>query len=165
MKYLISRRLEEPGPEHLGLHNWPKVYLHEHTAKTTQENHSELAQTWTQSNNFREIWKCLSNHSPHPAWQNLKASAEKNGRNSPNPGIQSLCVWLKNTWWPASSPAPPYAGDVSRFSRRRYRSTTWLVMEPGIIITPNFFVWPEEVSRLFFPRFFSCILSLGVWVA
>ena len=33
-----------------------------------------------QSNISGETWKCLSSDGPHPAWQSLRRSAEKNGR-------------------------------------------------------------------------------------
>ena len=48
------------------------------------------ALTWTQSNISGETWKWLSTHGPHPTWQSLRGSAEKNGRKSSNPVVQSL---------------------------------------------------------------------------
>ena len=47
------------------------------------------ALTWTQSNISGETWKCAPT-GPHPTWQSLRGSAEKNGRKSPNPAVQSL---------------------------------------------------------------------------
>ena len=35
-------------------------------------------------------WKWLSTYGPHPTWQSFRGSAQKNGRKSPNPGVQSL---------------------------------------------------------------------------
>ena len=71
-----------------------------HTAKMTQEwlrdNSVNVLEWPSQSPNLnpiknsRETWKWLSTDGPHPTWQSLRGTAEKNGRNSPNPGVQSL---------------------------------------------------------------------------
>jgi hypothetical protein len=48
------------------------------------------ARTRTWSNICGETWKYLSSDAPHPTWQSLRGSAEKNGKNSPNTGVPSL---------------------------------------------------------------------------
>jgi hypothetical protein len=51
---------------------------------------SVRARTCTWSNISGEIWKQLCSDSPHPSWQSLRGSEEKNGRNSLNTGVPSL---------------------------------------------------------------------------
>uniref|UniRef100_A0AAZ3QC59 Uncharacterized protein n=1 Tax=Oncorhynchus tshawytscha TaxID=74940 RepID=A0AAZ3QC59_ONCTS len=68
-----------------------------HTAKTMQDwlwdkslNVLEWHRQSLESTISGETWIYLCGDAPHPTWQSLRGSTEKNWNNSPNTGVPSL---------------------------------------------------------------------------
>ena len=62
-----------------------------------------------------ETWKWQSTDGSHPTWPSLRGSAEKNGRISPNPGLQSLSSHTQGYNRCKSSSTKYWVNDLNRY--------------------------------------------------